>query len=346
MRFAQSWMSSNAKWKPNRPNLEVTTFTRSPVTQQGVHDGADSTPLLCLIRRSDQPEVQQHTPVADEPEVQPFLKPAPSGERNTRAIPQDVKIEVAVRDGGRCRQCGSNKELHFDHVIPWSKGGPNTVDNIQLLCGTCNRRKGADDIPAELPPSPYRQPWRSPAADTRPPQPPAPTSHHRPCLICPSGTGSRPARFAGCCQHSILARLAPATVSPLSGRRGSGMRYAHTQLEAGAARHVNRAGELMPRGMVGLLAAVAAAMAVLDPLAHGYPAWLVLAIVAAATFLVGYVTAPDPALPPAPTLALPGPKKPSCSFSLDFSREQHLAVRRAPFGPGLWPGPRRQARCR
>jgi 5-methylcytosine-specific restriction endonuclease McrA len=86
--------------------------------------------------------------------------------------PQDVKIEVAVRDGGRCRQCGSNKELHFDHVIPWSKGGRNTVDNIQLLCRTCNRRKGADDIPADLPPSPYRQPWRSPAADSRPSQPP------------------------------------------------------------------------------------------------------------------------------------------------------------------------------
>jgi hypothetical protein len=129
-------------------------------------------PLLRLFRRSDQPEVQQHTPVVDEPKVQPSLKPAPSGESNTRAIPQDVKIEVAVRDGGRCRQCGSNRELHFDHVIPWSKGGPNTVDNIQLLCDTCNRRKGTDDTPTNLPPSPYRQPWRSPVADARPSQPP------------------------------------------------------------------------------------------------------------------------------------------------------------------------------
>ena len=120
--------------------------------------------LLHLFRRSDQHEVQRHTPVVHEPEIRPSLKPAPPIERNTRAIPQDVKIEVAVRDGGRCRQCGSNKELHFDHVIPWSKGGPNTVDNLQLLCGTCNRRKGADDIPADLPPSPYRQAWRSPAA--------------------------------------------------------------------------------------------------------------------------------------------------------------------------------------
>lgn len=37
--------------------------------------------------------------------------------------PQDVKIAVAARDGGRCRQCCSTTDLHFDHVIPWSKGG-------------------------------------------------------------------------------------------------------------------------------------------------------------------------------------------------------------------------------
>lgn len=67
--------------------------------------------------------------------------PMPLGERNTRAIPQDVKVAVAARDGGRCRQCGSTQDLHYDHVIPWSKGGANTVANIQLLCARCNRAK-------------------------------------------------------------------------------------------------------------------------------------------------------------------------------------------------------------
>jgi hypothetical protein len=75
---------------------------------------------------------------------------APVGERNSRNIPQDVKVAVAARDRGRCRQCGSAQDLHFDHVIPWSKGGVNTINNIQLLCGPCNRRKGDDDIPANL----------------------------------------------------------------------------------------------------------------------------------------------------------------------------------------------------
>lgn len=75
---------------------------------------------------------------------------APVGQRNTRAIAQDVKVAVAARDGGKCRQCGSAQELHFDHVIPWSRGGANTISNLQLLCGPCNRRKGADDIPARI----------------------------------------------------------------------------------------------------------------------------------------------------------------------------------------------------
>jgi len=68
------------------------------------------------------------------------------GERNSRVIPQDVKITVAIRDQGKCVQCGSAEDLHYDHKIPWSRGGANTAGNIQLLCGTCNRRKGADDI--------------------------------------------------------------------------------------------------------------------------------------------------------------------------------------------------------
>jgi 5-methylcytosine-specific restriction endonuclease McrA len=69
--------------------------------------------------------------------------PEPVGERHKRRIPQDVKIAVSARDGGRCRQCGSTQNLHFDHIIPVSRGGANTVANIQLLCGPCNRTKSA-----------------------------------------------------------------------------------------------------------------------------------------------------------------------------------------------------------
>jgi len=59
------------------------------------------------------------------------------------AIPDDVKQLVWTRDGGHCRSCGTGVELQFDHVIPIALGGSSSADNLQVLCGTCNRRKGA-----------------------------------------------------------------------------------------------------------------------------------------------------------------------------------------------------------
>lgn len=60
-----------------------------------------------------------------------------------QAIPQDVKVAVWQRDGGRCVDCGSKVELEYDHVIRIAMGGSNTDRNIQLLWSVCNRRKGA-----------------------------------------------------------------------------------------------------------------------------------------------------------------------------------------------------------
>jgi len=56
-------------------------------------------------------------------------------------IPEDVRIAAWRRDEGKCVQCDSNERLEYDHIIPVSKGGSNTVRNIQLLCETCNRQK-------------------------------------------------------------------------------------------------------------------------------------------------------------------------------------------------------------
>jgi 5-methylcytosine-specific restriction endonuclease McrA len=58
-------------------------------------------------------------------------------------IPDDVKQLVWLRDGGRCRQCGVQAELQFDHIIPVAMGGSSNPENLQILCGPCNRRKSA-----------------------------------------------------------------------------------------------------------------------------------------------------------------------------------------------------------
>ncbi|WP_433565598.1 TerD family protein [Nocardia sp. CA-151230] len=65
------------------------------------------------------------------------------GQRDSRAIPQDVKSQVWQRDGGKCAECGAQEYLEFDHVIPWSRGGATSVDNLQILCRGCNLAKGA-----------------------------------------------------------------------------------------------------------------------------------------------------------------------------------------------------------
>ncbi|MEP6912361.1 MAG: HNH endonuclease signature motif containing protein [bacterium] len=60
----------------------------------------------------------------------------------SRRIPHDVKVSVWQRDQAKCVQCGAPDYLEFDHDIPFSKGGANTVGNIRLLCRRCNLAKG------------------------------------------------------------------------------------------------------------------------------------------------------------------------------------------------------------
>ncbi len=58
---------------------------------------------------------------------------------HNRLIPTSVKLEVWKRDKGKCVQCGSQDNLHFDHIIPYSKGGSSLVaENIQILCARHN----------------------------------------------------------------------------------------------------------------------------------------------------------------------------------------------------------------
>ncbi|WP_408095919.1 HNH endonuclease [Peredibacter sp. HCB2-198] len=63
------------------------------------------------------------------------LSPAKVG----RAIPASVKRDVYARDK-KCINCGSTRNLNYDHILPYSMGGPNTKENLRLLCSPCNQR--------------------------------------------------------------------------------------------------------------------------------------------------------------------------------------------------------------
>ena len=62
----------------------------------------------------------------------------------SRIIPSRIKLEVWKRDNGMCVQCQATDELHFDHILPFSKGGTSIkADNVQLLCARHNLEKRA-----------------------------------------------------------------------------------------------------------------------------------------------------------------------------------------------------------
>ena len=69
-----------------------------------------------------------------------------SGTGRSRYIPRRIRDEVYERDGGRCtfvspsgKRCSSTWDLQIDHIIPYARGGDNTLSNLRLLCGKHNR---------------------------------------------------------------------------------------------------------------------------------------------------------------------------------------------------------------
>ena len=57
----------------------------------------------------------------------------------SRYVATSLKRKVWARDGGRCTSCGSRHALEIDHRMPFAAGGTTTVENLRLLCRSCNR---------------------------------------------------------------------------------------------------------------------------------------------------------------------------------------------------------------
>jgi hypothetical protein len=56
---------------------------------------------------------------------------------------KDIRLMIFTRDGKVCKPCGATTDLTLDHVIPVSKGGEDNPGNLQVLCKSCNSKKGA-----------------------------------------------------------------------------------------------------------------------------------------------------------------------------------------------------------
>lgn len=64
----------------------------------------------------------------------------------SRTISRPTQFRVLKRENQVCRKCGqpvADDDIHFDHIIPWSKGGSSDEHNVQLLCSSCNLKKSA-----------------------------------------------------------------------------------------------------------------------------------------------------------------------------------------------------------
>ncbi|MXV92633.1 MAG: HNH endonuclease [Chloroflexi bacterium] len=69
-----------------------------------------------------------------------------------RANYADWQTELTATYGERCANCGAVEGLTLDHVLPIARGGRSTLDNLQLLCGECNRLKGKLRVDCRYPP--------------------------------------------------------------------------------------------------------------------------------------------------------------------------------------------------
>lgn len=73
--------------------------------------------------------------------------------------PAFTRFNLFLRDGFSCQYCGRGEDLTFDHLLPRSRGGRTTWENILTACASCNLAKGGK-TPAEAAMRPRRQPCR------------------------------------------------------------------------------------------------------------------------------------------------------------------------------------------
>ena len=130
---------------------------------------------VCTVRRAvvlllkEKAEVVEHTERLLHSATATLTRPAVIRLVSYVKVPRDThrrkitRRAVFARDDWTCQYCGSRAQLTVDHVVPRSKGGGSTWDNIVAACAPCNRRKG-DALPRQAGMTLARQP-RTPNPD-------------------------------------------------------------------------------------------------------------------------------------------------------------------------------------
>lgn len=100
----------------------------------------------CLYELIDRGDLSMHYAAAPFAEMRPIVliehRQRFDRYKGRQWVPLDVRREVLERDGHRCVECGATETLSLDHIVPYSHGGPDTVENLRVLCRPCNSRKG------------------------------------------------------------------------------------------------------------------------------------------------------------------------------------------------------------
>ena len=94
---------------------------------------------------TDEPRTMIDQPASEEIDSHAI----PKRKRSQRDVSERQRFRILLRDGFRCRSCGSSPlkdsgvNLHVDHVVPWSSGGETIDNNLETKCERCNLGKGA-----------------------------------------------------------------------------------------------------------------------------------------------------------------------------------------------------------
>lgn len=115
---------------------------------------------VCTVRRAvvlmlkEKAELVEHSDWTLRSESTSMSRPVVIRLVNYVRVPRDAhrrkitRRAVFARDGWACQYCGAGSNLTVDHVIPRSKGGLSSWENIVASCAPCNRRKG-DRLPRQ-----------------------------------------------------------------------------------------------------------------------------------------------------------------------------------------------------